>query len=94
MSKSSHKPRASPARQRRHLLVDAARHLGLLDGEKTWIGGRMGADLIAAATHRSGITSDTELLEYALVRIAIEDAFGTSLVRRKGRITQLIDLEF
>ncbi len=94
MSKSSHKPRIAPARLRRHLVVDAARQLGLLDGEQAWIGGRIGSDLIATARHQSGIASDTELLEYALARIAIEDDFGVSLIRRKGRITQHINLEF
>jgi hypothetical protein len=42
---------------------------------------------------RSGITSDTELLEYALAKVAIEDDFGAKLVRRKGRIAKDIDLE-
>jgi L-asparaginase II len=43
MSRSSHKPRTTHARQRRHLVVDAARRLSLLDGEQEWIDG---SDLI------------------------------------------------
>jgi hypothetical protein len=48
---------------------------------------------LAAAKKKSGIASNTELLEYALAKVALEDDFGTKLVRRKGRIAQDIDLE-
>ena len=78
---------------RRRAVIDTARALGLLGGENSRIGGRIRRDLLAAAKEKSGIASDTELLEYALARVAIEDDFGTRLVRRKGRIAQDIDLE-
>lgn len=83
---------AQPSRRRRAVMETAA-ELGLLDGENSRIGGRIRRDLVAAAKQKSGIASDTELLEYALAKVAIEDDFGTKLVRRKGRIAQDIDLE-
>jgi hypothetical protein len=65
-----------------------------LPGENGRIGGRVRRDLVAAAKKKSGIASDTELLEYALAKVALEDDFGARLVRRKGRIAKDIDLEF
>jgi hypothetical protein len=76
------------------MVIDTARQLGLLDGENSRIGGRIRRDLVAAAKEKSGIASDTELLEYALAKVALEDDFGSKLVRRKGRIAKDIDLEF
>lgn len=81
-------------RQRRRAVMDTARQLGLLEGQNGRIGGRIQRDLVAAAKRRSGIASDTALLEYALAKVAIEDDFGMKLVRRKGRVTKAIDLEF
>ena len=78
---------------RRRAVMDTARELGLLGGENGRIGGRVRRDLVAAAKKKSGIASDTELLEYALAKVALEDDFGTKLVRRKGRIAQDLDLE-
>ncbi|PWB83545.1 MAG: hypothetical protein C3F11_06045 [Methylocystaceae bacterium] len=78
---------------RRRAVMDTARELGLLGGENGRIGGRIRRDLVAAAKKKSGIASDTELLEYALAKVALEDDFGTKLVRRKGRIAQDLDLE-
>jgi hypothetical protein len=75
-------------------VIDAARKLGLLDGENSRIGGRIQRDLVAAAKAKSGIASDTELLEYALAKVALEDDFGAKLVSRKGRIAKDLDLEF
>lgn len=43
---------------------------------------------------KSGITSDTELIEYALAEVALEDDFGTRLIRRKGLVAKDVDLEF
>jgi len=78
---------------RRRAVMDTARELGLLGGENSRIGGRIRRVLVAAAKEKSGISSDTELLEYALAKVALEDNFGAKLVRRKGRIAQDIDLE-
>jgi hypothetical protein len=83
--------RPSPRRQ---AVIDTARRLGLLEGENSRIGGRIRRDLVAAAKEKSGIASDTELLEYALARVALEDDFGVKLVGRKGRLAKDIDLEF
>jgi hypothetical protein len=46
------------------------------------------------AKTRSGIKSDTDLPEYALARLALEDDFGHKLIERKGRVPPDIDLEF
>ena len=78
---------------RRRTVIDTARALGLLGGENGRIGGRVRRELVTAAKKKSGIRSDTELLEYALAKVALEDNFGTKLVRRKGRIAQDLDLE-
>lgn len=78
---------------RRRTVIDTARGLGLLDGENGRIGGRVRRALVAAAKRKSGVASDTELLEYALAKVALEDEFGAKLVRRKGRIAQDLDLE-
>lgn len=79
---------------RRRAVLNTARDLGLLTGENSRIGGRVRHNLLAAARKNSGITSDTELLEYALAAVAIEDDFGAKLLRLKGSIPRDIDLEF
>ena len=87
-------PSESQASLRRRIVMDTARRLGLLEGQNGRIGGRVQRDLVAAAKEKSGITSDTELHEYALAKVALEDDFGAKLVRRKGRIPKDLDLEF
>ena len=79
---------------RRRSVVDTAKAAGLLSGENGRIAGRVRQPLIEAAKARSGIVSDTELLEYALARVALEDEFGRKLVARKGQVDSSLDLEF
>lgn len=95
MPKAIHEASDTPVLRsmRRLAIVDAARELGLLDGENGRIGARIRRDLVAAAKKKSGIASDTELLEYALAKVGLEDEFGIELVRRKGRIARDIDVE-
>jgi hypothetical protein len=93
-SSTNEEPTPAPPSLRRRTVIDTARRLGLLDGENSRIGARIRRDLVAAAKEKSGIASDTELLEYALAKVALEDDFGTKLVRRKGRVAKDIDLEF
>ena len=79
---------------RRHAVLETVKHAGLLDGARGRIAGRIRKQLVKAAKARSGIKSDTDLLEYALARVALEDDFGQKLIAREGRVPQDIDLEF
>jgi len=60
----------------------------------TRVGGRVPHQLLDAAKARSGITSTTALLEYALAKVAIEDDFGQFLVSQAGTVDPDLDLEF
>jgi hypothetical protein len=57
------------------------------------VGGYSSRLTSSSMRYKSGVASDTDLLEYALAKVALEDEFGAELVRRKGRITQDFDLE-
>ena len=78
---------------RRTAVLKAAKDIGLLAGTRGRIAGRIRKQLLDAAKARSGIKSDTDLLEYALARVALEDDFGQKLIAREGRVARDIDLE-
>jgi hypothetical protein len=86
-------PDQDPVVLRRKAVSEAAQQAGLLEGQTSRVQARITQSLLTAAKERSGIASDTELLEYALAKVAIEDDFGAKLVGRKGRVPQDIDLE-
>jgi hypothetical protein len=67
-------------------VVAAAAEAGLLSGGRSAVGARLPQPLIEAAKARTGLTSTTEVVEYALAKVALEDDFGAKLVARKGRI--------
>lgn len=79
---------------RRDAILETAKNTGLLAGASGRIAGRIRKHLVNAAKARSGIKSDTELLEYALARVALEDDFGQKLIARQGRVPRDVDLEF
>jgi hypothetical protein len=79
---------------RRRAVLDSAREAGLLAGPRGRIAGRIRKQLLHAAKSRSGIDSDTALLEYALARVALEDDFGRKLVAGAGRVSRETDLKF
>ena len=84
-------PKFASARNR--LVLEQAKAAGLLGAAKnTRLSGRVPSELVEAAKKRAHVTSDTELLELALSRLAIEDDFGARLVVRKGSIPADIDL--
>jgi hypothetical protein len=67
--------------------LDAARAGKLLDGDKTHLlSARLNEGLVAAAKERTGITSDTQLVELALASLAVGDDFGEWLVTQGGRL--------
>ena len=76
---------AKVASARNKLLLEQAKAAGLLGGAKNArLSGRVPSQLIEAAKKRAHVTSDTELLELALSRLALEDDFGARLVARRA----------
>ena len=76
-----------------HATVRAAKAAGYLGGAKSErVGGRVSSRLISAAKAKSGIVSQTELLEYALSKVALEDDFGKKLLARKGSVADDVEL--
>ncbi len=66
---------------------------GYLQGQKSEkVGGRVPKNLVSAAMEKSGIESQSELLEYALSKVALEDDYGKKLLSRKGSVPD--DVEF
>ena len=91
---ASRKTSADMARTRNKLVLDQARAAELLGTAKNMrLSGRVPVDLIEAAKRRAHVSSDTELLELALCRLALEDDFGTRLVRRRDTVPRNIYLE-
>ncbi|MGM4915292.1 hypothetical protein [Rhizobium sp. 768_B6_N1_8] len=84
---------AKVALNRNRLVLEQAKAIGLLGTAKnTRLSGRVPSELVEAAKKRAHVTSDTELLELALSRLALEDDFGVRLVGRKGTIPTDVDL--
>jgi hypothetical protein len=71
---------------RREVFIQAAEERGLLGSKDRQLGGRFSDALIDEAKRVSGINENTELLTYALIKVALEDDFGERLLARKGRI--------
>lgn len=68
---------------------------GLLRGERTQIvRGRMPEALVARAKKRTGINSNTDLIEVALANIAVGDDYADWLLSRRGGVIPEADLEF
>jgi hypothetical protein len=72
-----------------------AQQQGLLAGERTRVvRGRMPRALVAKAKSRTGIASDTDLIEVALAHIAVADDYPDWLLSQRGSVSPEVDLEF
>jgi hypothetical protein len=78
---------------RRRSVVAAAEAAGFLSGDNSALGARVPHRLLMRAKERSGIASTTDLVEYALAKVALEDDFGAKLVARKGAIPADLTLD-
>jgi hypothetical protein len=74
-------------------ILAAARQQGLIGTKNRMIGGRVTSMLVEAAKARSGIQSDSELLLYALSKVALEDDFGPRLLALKGSVPKDVALD-
>ncbi len=82
------------ALSRNEATLDSARAAGILgDAKDARVAGRVSSKLLAAAKKRSGLSSDTDVIEIALARLALEDDFGSRLVRNKGTVPRDLAIE-
>lgn len=85
----------TPLGEQAAAIAAAARADGLNGGAKTYVlRGRMDERLVAEAKRRTGITSDTALIEAALAHLALADDYGAKLARMRGSVPPDVDLEF
>lgn len=80
--------------QRRAAVAAAAGEAGLLAGGRGSIGARVPRQLLEAAKVSTGLEKTTDVIEYALAKVALEDDFGGRLLARKDTVRRDIDLEF
>jgi hypothetical protein len=67
-------------------LLEEARKRGLLGAKDRQLGGRFPSALVEAAQAATGITEVTDLLTYALARVAFEDNYGRKLLELEGTV--------
>ena len=66
---------------------------GVAKDKKTQrIGGRISPKLVALARRKTGIRSDSDLIEAGLLTLATEDDFGRWLIAQAGRLDKDLDL--
>ncbi len=76
-------------------VLAVAKERGLLSGSRTHvIRGRMPVGLVEQAKLKSGISSDSKLLEAALANLAVADEYAHWLLAQRGTIAPELNLEF
>jgi len=87
-------PRQASPRKFHDVLMLAERE-GLLRGGRTQVvRGRMPETLVSEAKKRTGIESDTDLIELALANIVVADDYAEWLLSRRGSVNSAVPLEF
>jgi len=75
--------------------LSIAEQQGLLSGGRTLtVRGRMPSRLVEQAKKKTGIQSDSKLLEAALASIVAADDYAEWLIAQSGTISKDLDLEF
>jgi hypothetical protein len=75
--------------------LSIAQQQGLLSGGKTrTLRGRMPSQLVEQAKKKTGIQSDSKLIEAALANIVVADDYADWLLNQSGTVSKDLDLEF
>lgn len=75
--------------------LSIAEQQGLLNGGRTLIvRGRMPRLLVEQAKKKSGIQSDSKLIEAALASLVVADDYAEWLLAHRGTVSKDLDLEF
>jgi hypothetical protein len=75
--------------------LSIAEQQGLLSGGRTLVvRGRMPSLLVEQAKKKSGIQSDSKLIEAALANIVVVDDYADWLLAQRSTVSKDLDLEF
>ena len=72
----------------------AAEQSGLLSEKSGRIGGRVSPALVKQAKRQTGIETDTDLIEFALATVALEDNFAEAFKGYRGKVDPELKLGF
>jgi hypothetical protein len=72
----------------------AAEKSGLLNEKGGRIGGRVSPALVRQAKRQTGIKTDTDLIEFALATVALEDNFADMFKESRGKVDPKLKLGF
>jgi hypothetical protein len=76
-------------------VLSIAEQQGLLSGDRTLIvRGRMPSLLVEQAKKKSGIQSDSRLIEAALANLVVADDYADWLLAQRATLSKDLDLEF
>jgi hypothetical protein len=75
-------------------VMQAAEKSGLLNEKGGRIGGRVSPALIRQAKRQTGIETDTDLIEFALATVALEDNFADVFKESRGKVDPKLKLGF
>jgi len=75
-------------------VMRAAEQSGLLREKCSRIGGRVSPALVKQAKRQTGIETDTDLIEFALATIALEDNFADAFKESRGKVDPDLKLGF
>jgi hypothetical protein len=75
-------------------VMRAAEQSGLLSRKSGRIGGRVSPALVRQAKRQTGIATDTDLIEFALATVALEDNFAETFKQSRGKVDPELKLGF
>ena len=75
-------------------VMQAAAQSGLLSEKSGRIGGRVSPALVKQAKRQTGIETDTDLIEFALATVALEDNFAEVFKESRGKVDPEVALGF
>lgn len=88
------RPKGGAERTRFDAVMQAAQQSGLLSEKSGRIGGRVSPALIEQAKRQTGIETDTDLIEFALATVALEDNFAQAFKESRGKVDPDLKLGF
>ncbi len=87
-------PSPNISKDRFDAVMEAAERAGLLRDKSGRIAGRVSPALVEQAKRLTGIESDTDLIEFALASIALEDNFVEVFKDSRGKVDPALKLGY